>query len=64
MPRQHFIEETICDVLPRAAVAAALKEKGLIPKEWEFFSIHVTQKSEADEIEFIAKRAYAATNQP
>ncbi len=60
MRRQHTVEETIVDTLYRGVLVAFLKEKGLIPKDWENCSIQVKQPSAADEIEFISKRSYFA----
>lgn len=60
MSRSHTIEETIEDTLPLRFLLATLKENGLIPKEWEFCSIHVTQTTAGDEIKFVSKRSYAA----
>jgi len=60
MPRSHTIEETIQDRMDRGLLIQFMKEKGLIPMDWEYCSIHVSQESAADEIEFISKRTYAA----
>ena len=62
MPRQHTIEETIQDTLPRGILIAALKEAGLVPVGWDACSIQITQKSAGDEIEFVTKRSYVPKN--
>ena len=57
--RQHTVEETIVDQIPRALLAKLLKDTGRIPKDWTACSILVHQEDASKEITVTVKRSYA-----
>ena len=55
----HTIEETITGTIGRGQLLELLKQNKLIPESWDYCSIHVTQDSATDDINFKSKRTTA-----